>query len=83
MATSTTTAAQNKLAKALADFRQTDEGTTFVAVLRHKDDERHVVVDTRATKIVKRFRDGESSWSDAARFASDYAFEHRFDNEGF
>ena len=83
MTTATTTTAQNKLAKALTDFRQTGEGTTFVAVLRHKDDERHVVVNTRTSKIVKRFRDGESAWSDAARFAGDYAFEHRFDNETF
>jgi hypothetical protein len=83
MATATTTAAQNKLTKALTDFRESDEGTAFVAVFRHKDDERHVVVDTRTSKIVKRFRDGESSWSDAARFARDYDFEHRFDNQEF
>jgi len=74
----TSTATQNKLTKALAEFNETDEGHDFVTVYRHQDDERHVVVDSRQSKIVKRFRDGESSWSDAARFADDYYFDHRF-----
>jgi len=54
-----------------------DESRGFVDVYRHQDDERHLVVNNVTNKIVKRFRDAETSWSDAARFADDYFWEHR------
>ena len=42
-------------------------------------DGKALVIDVIKNKVVKRFRDGESSWSDANRFASDYLFAHRYD----
>ena len=44
-----------------------------VVVYRHEDDERHIVVDHAEGKIVRRFRNGESAWSNAERWARDYA----------
>ncbi len=44
-----------------------------VVVYRHEDDERHIVADHTLGKIVRRFRNGESAWSNAERWARDYA----------
>jgi len=80
MLTAEYTKRQNKLNKDLADFTLVEEDSQGdVEVYRHNDDERHVVVNARELKIVKRFRDGESSWSDAARFAGDYFYKHNMD----
>jgi len=53
----------------------------FVIAVRHEDDERHLVIDERTSKIIKRFKDGESSWNKAERFADDYYNAHRFDED--
>lgn len=77
-----TPAAQKKFAKTLEEFNYSEvDSAGFVAVYVHKDDQRHIVVDSRQSKVVKRFRNGESSWSDAARFARDYANKHEFDED--
>jgi len=44
-----------------------------VYVMRHEADERHIVIDAELGKIVKRFRDTETAWMDAERWANDYA----------
>ena len=46
-----------------------------IHVFEHEDDQRQAVVDMRTGKILKRFRDTETAWSDAERFASDKFFE--------
>lgn len=77
------TAAQKKVVAELdASYYYSErESSGFVKVYRHQDDERHVVVNSRTIKIVKRFKDGESSWNKAERFASDYYWAHRDDEE--
>lgn len=70
-------AAARKLASALENYRESpDLGFGFARVYRHKDDERHIVVDDVTKKILKRFKDSELSWSDAQRFAHDYARQY-------
>lgn len=67
-----------KLSKATEGYSHVPEDSNeMVDVYRHREDERHLVVDNRTHKIVKRFRDAETSWSDAIRFADDYYWEER------
>ena len=79
------TAAQRKVIAELdaSYYLSEQDSYRWVKVYRHQDDERHVVVDTRLTKIVKRFPNGESSWSKAARFATDYYWAHREADEWY
>lgn len=83
MTTTLTPAAQKKFDAELSGYHTTFGvyRREFVVALRHEDDERHIVVDERTSKIVKRFKDGELSWNKAERFADDYYWEHRFDED--
>lgn len=77
------TAAERKFDAEIADYYlNRGSSTAFAKVYQHQDDQRHIVVDSRTNKIVKRFKDGELSWNKAERFAYDYWSEHRLEDTG-
>ena len=49
------------------------DGSARVYWMGHENDERQIVIDAELGKIVKRFRDTETAWMDAERWANDYA----------
>jgi len=77
------TAAERKVEAELGSYYLIrDLSVAFAKVYRHQDDERHIVVDSRTKKILKRFKDGELAWNKAERFARDYWDEHRSEDTG-
>lgn len=82
-ATKLTPAAQRKFDADTSSYHMTFDvyRRGFVISVRHEDDERHLVIDERTSKILKRFKDGELSWNKAERYADDYYEAHKFDED--
>ena len=81
--TTLTPAAQRKFNEELSSYHLNFGVYTagFVSVYQHEDDDRHIVVDTKNSKILKRFKSAETSWNKANRYADDFYNAHRFDGE--
>ena len=66
-----------KLEQELANYTVDQQEGRFQSLVGINDN-KAIVFDIEDNKIVKRFKDGESAWSNAARFASDLSVKHRF-----